>query len=302
MSNHSCTPALTHHVRLPSPVPWRSRHIGREVITEWVVEKATMATVYPILTRTNYAEWSLVMRVNLQVAGMWDVINKGAGNNSEDRNTLTVLLQTVPPEMQAGLAVKNSVKEAWEVIHSMRIGVDKVKEANAERLRQEFNDISFKSGECVEDFALQISDLANQLSHWVMIFWTRKWSRKCCKAYRRVWSKWRFSWKHCLIWTLCQFWRRSGTCRWWIITRRRSLCGPGRMLEDNYSSSRNNGGLSPSHIRVRSPADVVVAEMATVAAVVMAVAVDAAAAAAPMMRNLNRWRSGKMLAILMDRQ
>jgi hypothetical protein len=175
MSNHSCTPALTHHVRLPSPVPWRSRHIGREVITEWVVEKATMATVYPILTRTNYAEWSLVMRVNLQVAGMWDVINKGAGNNSEDRNTLTVLLQTVPPEMQAGLAVKNSVKEAGEVIHSMRIGVDKVKEANAERLRQEFNDISFKSGECVEDFALQISDLANQLSHWVMIFWTRKW-------------------------------------------------------------------------------------------------------------------------------
>jgi hypothetical protein len=38
-----------------------------------------------------------------------------------------------------------------------------VKEVNAEKLRCEFDDISFKSGECIEEFALHISGLANQL-------------------------------------------------------------------------------------------------------------------------------------------
>jgi hypothetical protein len=38
-----------------------------------------------------------------------------------------------------------------------------VKEVNAEKLRCEFDDISFKSGECIEEFDLHISGLANQL-------------------------------------------------------------------------------------------------------------------------------------------
>jgi hypothetical protein len=65
--------------------------------------------------------------------------------------------------MQAGLAVKESAKAAWEAIRSMWVGADKVKEANAEKLHREFDDITFKSGECVEEFAMRISTLANQL-------------------------------------------------------------------------------------------------------------------------------------------
>jgi hypothetical protein len=52
--------------------------------------------------------------------------------------------------------VKVSAKEAWEAIQSIWVGIDKVKEANVEKLRCEFDDISFKSGECVEEFAQRI--------------------------------------------------------------------------------------------------------------------------------------------------
>jgi hypothetical protein len=38
-----------------------------------------------------------------------------------------------------------------------------VKEANTEKLCWEFDGISFYTGECVEEFALHISGLANQL-------------------------------------------------------------------------------------------------------------------------------------------
>jgi hypothetical protein len=59
--------------------------------------------------------------------------------------------------MQAGLAVKSTVHEAWETIRKVRLGVDCVKEANAERLRWEFSDLTFKPDEMVEDFSLRLT-------------------------------------------------------------------------------------------------------------------------------------------------
>jgi hypothetical protein len=65
--------------------------------------------------------------------------------------------------MQAGLAVKSTVHEAWETIRKVRLGVDCVKEANAERLRWEFSDLTFKPDEMVEDFSLRLTTVASQL-------------------------------------------------------------------------------------------------------------------------------------------
>ncbi|WVZ77374.1 hypothetical protein U9M48_025249 [Paspalum notatum var. saurae] len=136
---------------------------GREMVLERVVEKATAAVTYPMLTRTNYTEWSLVMRVILQAAGLWEVVNTGEGEYRDDRNALAALLRVVPREMRAGLAVKETAKEAWEAIKAVRVGVERVKEANAEKLRKEFNELRFKAGEGVEDFSLRLNTLANQL-------------------------------------------------------------------------------------------------------------------------------------------
>jgi hypothetical protein len=58
--------------------------------------------------------------------------------------------------MQASLTYK-------EAIRRVRVGVDRVKEANADRLWQEFAELKFKPGEGVEDFSLRITVLANQL-------------------------------------------------------------------------------------------------------------------------------------------
>jgi hypothetical protein len=88
------------------------------------------------------------MRVNLQAAGLWDVIHKGAGDYQDDRNALVTLVHAVPAEMQAGLAVKETAKDAWKAIRSIYVEADKVKEANTERLCREFDDISFKFVVC----------------------------------------------------------------------------------------------------------------------------------------------------------
>jgi hypothetical protein len=49
------------------------------------------------------------------------------------------------------------------VIWQVRVGANQVEEANVERVQHEFNDITFKAGETVEDFLMRLNIVANQL-------------------------------------------------------------------------------------------------------------------------------------------
>ena len=58
---------------------------------------------------------------------------------------------------------KKTVKEAWEAIKTMRLGADRVKEVNAQKLMAEFESITFKPGEAIDDFAIRITKLVTDL-------------------------------------------------------------------------------------------------------------------------------------------
>jgi hypothetical protein len=149
----------------PSPPPRRPCHRdgGREVIVERVVEKSTAGIVYPMLTWTNYT-WVVRGDVGQPSSnGPLGGVLYGGIKICDDRHVLAALLHAVPADMQAGIGNKESMHEAWELIREICIGVDQVKEASAERLRQEFTEIRFKPGEGVEDFSLCITALANEL-------------------------------------------------------------------------------------------------------------------------------------------
>jgi hypothetical protein len=115
---------------------------------ERIVEKSSAGIVFLTLTRTNYAEWSLVMRVNLQAAGLWDAIEYGTADYREDHSALAALLRAVPEDMQAGLACKEIASDAWEAIWTVRMGGDRIREATADKLCRDFTDLQFKPGEC----------------------------------------------------------------------------------------------------------------------------------------------------------
>ena len=70
-----------------SPMTRRGRSLTRRgggelVVRERVVRESTSSAQYPTLTRSNYAEWAMVMRVQLQAHHLWDAIEYGA---DEDR-------------------------------------------------------------------------------------------------------------------------------------------------------------------------------------------------------------------------
>lgn len=118
---------------------------------------------WPTLTRTNYNSWSLLMKVILQVRHLWDVIDTGVGDFDDDRMALEAILRAVPQEMIPMLAVKDTAKEAWDAIKTIRVGADRVRDSKAQNFRKQYEDLRFKPGESVDDFGLRLQELVHQL-------------------------------------------------------------------------------------------------------------------------------------------
>ena len=70
----------------------------------------------------------------------------------------------VPQEMVPTLATNPSTKEAWEAIHSMRIGDERVRKSTTQSLRAEYEQITFRDRDSIEDFALRLSNIVQRLA------------------------------------------------------------------------------------------------------------------------------------------
>jgi hypothetical protein len=107
---------------------------------ERVWNQASGNLVWPMLSRTNYQEWSAHVQCNLEAMYLWDAIESDKVERRRDRLALGAMIRGVPPEMHSMLLNKKSAKEA---IKSMRLGAERVKEVNAQKLLAEFESISF---------------------------------------------------------------------------------------------------------------------------------------------------------------
>jgi hypothetical protein len=103
------------------------------------------------------------MQVNLEGMEVWDAINPGGGLRKNNRVALEALLRGVPPEMWLLLAKNKTAKETWESVRSMRVVLDRVKVANAQRLMMEIENITFKEVELIDEFGMRIESLVDNL-------------------------------------------------------------------------------------------------------------------------------------------
>ena len=100
-----------------------------------------------------------MMRVRLQVWHMWEAVRYSDVDYYEDRRELHALIAAVPPEMQFSLSKKRTAKEAWDAIAAARIGSDRASKTTLQALRKEWENLAFKPGEDVDDFALRLNTL-----------------------------------------------------------------------------------------------------------------------------------------------
>ncbi|CAA0827330.1 Unknown protein [Striga hermonthica] len=128
---------------------------------------------WPVLTRTNYGEWAVLMKVKLRSRKLWRAIEEGTEDEEEDCTTMEAILSAVPHKYVESLVAKDSAKAAWDALKAMRIGrigSDHAKKAKAQQLRREYEALAFRDDEAVEDFSLRLQSLVSQLaSHDVTI-------------------------------------------------------------------------------------------------------------------------------------
>jgi hypothetical protein len=129
------------------------------VMAQWIIHEVGGGTAFPVLTKTNYTDWAMLMRIKLKACGLWVTVDKGGADPQEDMMALDALVSVVPLEMVATMADKKTVKEAWDAIATLRVGDDRVQKAVAQQLRIQFDYTTFGEGESVEDFALRLNSM-----------------------------------------------------------------------------------------------------------------------------------------------
>ena len=137
---------------------------GNESVVQRAIREVSAGTMFPMLTKTNYSDWALLMKVKLRARLLWTAIEKGGVKPHEDRQALDALCSAVPPEMWPVIADKETAKEAWEAIATMRIGDDRVRKTSAQNFRRQFDSATFKDGESIEDYALRLNSMASTLT------------------------------------------------------------------------------------------------------------------------------------------
>jgi len=131
----------------------------RERVIERIIREGGGFANWPQLTKTNYNEWSLRMKLKMQARHLWDAIEFEDVKFDEDRSALDTICSAVLEDMVTALATKASAKEAWEAIRTLHIGDDRVRKATAQNLRAEYESIVLCEGEAIEDFALRLTGI-----------------------------------------------------------------------------------------------------------------------------------------------
>ncbi|XP_074327604.1 uncharacterized protein LOC141665518 [Apium graveolens] len=122
---------------------------------------------YPLLARSNYTAWALKMKVVMQAQGVWYAIEssdpKVAAEEKIDKVALAMIYQGIPEDVLLSIANKKTAKESWDMIKTLCQGADKAKKARVQTLKSEFEMLSMKDNEQVEDFHLRMNGLVTNI-------------------------------------------------------------------------------------------------------------------------------------------
>jgi hypothetical protein len=82
------------------------------VVIQRLIRKVGGGSSYPNLTKTNYFDWVLLMKMKLKAQALWSVIEDGSTDQQEEMMALDAMCGAVPPEMVPTIAKKETAKEA----------------------------------------------------------------------------------------------------------------------------------------------------------------------------------------------
>ena len=122
-----------------------------------------MSTSILMLTSTNYRLWAMRMEVSLEAHDLWGVIDGSEVNRKKDRLALSMILNSISESQSNQIDIKKSAKENWEVLRTFHVGMDKVVQEKVQALKREFETISMKRNEKIDDYSNRFARIVTNL-------------------------------------------------------------------------------------------------------------------------------------------
>lgn len=116
---------------------------------------------WPMLTKSNYVTWEVVMKVYLEAHGLWDAIDgaNAPADPATDRLALAAIHRRVTKSTLLKIARNKTAKEAWQALRTMHLGTEPVMRARARALARELESVRMKGPEPVDDFVARVTAL-----------------------------------------------------------------------------------------------------------------------------------------------
>lgn len=131
------------------------------------VKGGSIGLSYPILARSNYTAWALKMKVFMQVQGVWNAVetgeSKAAVEDKADKVAMAMMYQAIPEDVLLSVAEKTTAKEVWVAIKTLCQGAEKVKKARIQSLKSDFEALSMKDDEAVDDFHMKLNGIVTNI-------------------------------------------------------------------------------------------------------------------------------------------
>jgi hypothetical protein len=105
------------------------------VVIQRVIHEVGSGSSYPALTKTNYSDWGLLMKVKLKARALWSIIEDGRADQHEEMMVLDALCSIVPPEMVPTIEKEGDGQGGMGHNRDHEGGDDCVKKATVQQLR-----------------------------------------------------------------------------------------------------------------------------------------------------------------------
>lgn len=89
---------------------------------------------YPMLTSSNYAVWSMRIKVALKVSEVWEAIDPGTSDEKKNNLAIALLFQSILEALIMQGGDSNTAKALWDAIKARHVGAERVKEARLQTL------------------------------------------------------------------------------------------------------------------------------------------------------------------------
>ncbi|GJT49321.1 retrotransposon protein, putative, unclassified [Tanacetum coccineum] len=122
------------------------------------------------ITLSSGTDCNSLSKLAMQITfaqGVWEAVEPKKTGDAVDvkmnKMALAAIYQGIPEDMLLSLAEKETAKETWTTLKTTYMGADRVKTARVQTLKAEFEVLSMKEMESVDEFATKLSNVVSNI-------------------------------------------------------------------------------------------------------------------------------------------